>query len=323
MLKTMIAVALAAACAIGGANAQDYPSRFVTLVVPLATGGSTDTIARIIAEGMRPHLGQTVVVENSPGAGGSTGVVRVARATPDGYTLQIGQWGTNVASGAVYNLPIDLLKDMEPVALISTQPSLIVGKKDLPPNSLKELMAWLKENSGKISVGTSGPGSPSHVFGVFFQNAVGSKFNFIPYRSAGLSQQDLVAGQVEMIIDTPSTSGANVKGGLIKAYAIAGKDRSPVLPDVPTVDEAGLPGLYFYFWHAIWAPKGTPKDIIAKLNGAVVKAIADPATHKRLADIGQEFFPASMSSPEALAKFQKEEIEKWQPVIRAAGIRAQ
>ena len=323
MIKAMIAIALAAACAIGGANAQDYPSRFVTLVVPLATGGSTDTIARIIAEGMRPHLGPTVVVENSPGAGGSTGVVRVARATPDGYTLQIGQWGTNVASGAVYNLPIDLLKDMEPVALISTQPSLIVGKKDLPPNSLKELMAWLKENSGKISVGTSGPGSPSHVFGVFFQNAVGSKFNFIPYRSAGLSQQDLVAGQVEMIIDTPSTSGANVKGGLIKAYAIAGKDRSPVLPDVPTVDEAGLPGLYFYFWHAIWAPKGTPKDVIAKLNGAVVKAIADPATHKRLADIGQEFFPASMSSPEALAKFQKEEIEKWQPVIRAAGIRAQ
>jgi len=322
MLKAMIAIALAAGCAIG-AKAEDFPSRYVTLVVPLATGGSTDTIARIIAEGMRPHLGQTVVVENSPGAGGSTGVVRVARATPDGYTLQIGQWGTNVASGAVYNLPIDLLKDMEPVALISTQPSLIVGKKDLPPNSLKELMAWLKENSGKISVGTSGPGSPSHVFGVFFQNAVGSKFNFIPYRSAGLSQQDLVAGQVEMIIDTPSTSGANVKGGLIKAYAIAGKDRSPVLPDVPTVDEAGLPGLYFYFWHAIWAPKGTPKDIIAKINSAVVKALADPATHKRLAGIGQEFFPASMGSPEALAKFQKEEIEKWQPVIKAAGISAQ
>jgi tripartite-type tricarboxylate transporter receptor subunit TctC len=272
---------------------------------------------------MRPHLGQTVVVENSPGAGGSTGVVRVARATPDGYTLQIGQWGTNVASGAVYNLPIDLLKDMEPVALIATQPSLIVGRKDLPANDLKGLMAWLKANSGKISVGTSGPGSPSHVFGSFFQKATDSKFNFIPYRSAGLSQQDLVAGQVDMIIDTPSTSGANAKAGLIKAYAIAGKDRSPVLPDVPTVDEAGLPGLYFYFWHAIWAPKGTPKDIVAKLNSAVVKALADPATHKRLADIGQEFFPASMGSPEALAKFQREEIEKWHPVIKAAGITAQ
>ena len=323
MIKAMIAFALAVGCAIGGASAQDFPSRFVTLVVPLATGGSTDTIARIIAQGMRPHLGQTVVVENSPGAGGSTGVVRVARATPDGYTIQIGQWGTNVASGAVYNLPIDLLKDMEPVGLIATQPSLIVGRKDLPAKDLKELIGWLKANSGRVSVGTSGPGSPSHVFGAFFQKATDSKFNFIPYRSAGLSQQDLVAGQVDMIIDTPSTSGANAKAGLIKAYAIAGKDRSPVLADVPTVDEAGLPGLYFYFWHAIWAPKGTPKDIVARLNSAIVKAVADPATHKRLADIGQEFFPASMGSPEALAKFQKEEIEKWQPVIKAAGITAQ
>ncbi len=322
MLKAMIAIALAAGCAIA-AKAENFPSRYVTLVVPLATGGSTDTIARIIAEGMRSHLGQTVVVENSPGAGGSTGVIRVSRATPDGYTLQIGQWGTNVASGAVYNLPIDLLKDMEPVALIATQPSMIVGRKDLPASNLKELLAWLKANSGKISVGTSGPGSPSHVFGVFFQKAADAKFNFIPYRSAGLSQQDLVAGQVDMIIDTPSTSGANAKAGLIKPFVIAGKDRSPVVPDVPTVDEAGLPGLYFYFWHAIWAPKGTPKDVIAKLNSAIVKAIADPATHKRLADIGQEFFPASMASPEALGKFQKEEIEKWQPVIKAAGITAQ
>ena len=286
MIKTMIAIALAAGCAIGGVRAEDYPSRFVTLVVPLAAGGSTDTIARIIAEGMRPYLGQSVIVENSPGAGGTTGVVRVAHSTPDGYTLQIGQWGTNVASGAVYHLPIDLLKDIEPVALISTQPSLIVARKTMPANNLKELMAWLKANSGKISVGTSGPGSPSHVFGSFFQNAVGAKFNFIPYRSAGLSQQDLVAGQVDLVIDTPSTSGENVKSGLIKGYAIAGKDRSPVVPDVPTVDEAGLPGLYFYFWHAIWAPKGTPKDIIAKINSAVVKALADPATHKRLAGIG-------------------------------------
>ncbi len=187
MIKAMVALALCAGCAIGGARADDFPSHYVTLVVPLATGGSTDTIARIVAEGMRPFLGQTVVVENTPGAGGSTGVVRVARATPDGYTIQIGQWGTNVASGAVYDLPIDLLKDMQPVALISTQPSLIVGRKDLPASNLEELMGWLKANSGKVSVGTSGPGSPSHVFGAFFQNAVGAKFNFIPYRSAGLS----------------------------------------------------------------------------------------------------------------------------------------
>ena len=326
MRKLLIAVALAAmVCGAPiSARAQGFPSRVVTIVVPLATGGSTDTIARIVAEGMRPHLGQTVIVENSPGAGGTTGVIRVARnAPPDGYTVQIGQWGTNVASGAVYNLPIDLLKDLEPVGLIATQPSLIVGRKDLPPNNLKELIGWVKQNAGKISVGTSGPGSPSHVFGVFFQNATGSTFNFIPYRSAGLSQQDLVAGQTDMVIDTPSTSGANVKGGLIKAYAIAGKDRSPVLPDVPTVDEAGLPGLYFYFWHAIWVPKGTPKDIVVTLNSALVTAVNDPVPHKRLADIGQEFFPLDMAPPESLHKFQKEEIDKWQPVIRAAGIKAQ
>jgi tripartite-type tricarboxylate transporter receptor subunit TctC len=324
MLKAMVALALAAGCAIGSARADDFPSRYVTLVVPLATGGSTDTIARIVAEGMRGALGQTVVVENSPGAGGTTGVIKVARnTTPDGYTMQIGQWGTNVASGAVYNLPIDLLADLEPVGLIATQPSLIVGRKDLPANNFQELIAWLKANSGKVTVGTSGLGSPSHVFGAFLEKAVGSKFTFVPYRSAGLSQQDLVAGQVDLVIDTPSTSGANVKAGLIKGYAIAGKDRSPVVPDIPTVDEAGMPGLYFYFWHAIWAPKGTPKPIIATLNSALVKALADPTTHKRLSDIGQEFFPASMGSPQALAKFQREEIEKWWPVIKAAGIKVQ
>ena len=203
MRKAVVGCAFAALLAAATASAQDFPSRHVTLVVPLATGGSTDTIARIIAEGMRLHLGQTVIVENTPGAGGTTGVVRVARSAPDGYIIQIGQWGTNVASGAVHDLPIDLLKDLEPVALISTQPSLIVGRKDLPANSIKELVAWLKENPGKVSVGTSGPGSPSHVFGSFFQNAIDAKFNFITYRSAAESQKDLVGGKVDMIIDTP------------------------------------------------------------------------------------------------------------------------
>ena len=323
MLKGIVCCALAAVWSIVPARAEDFPSRYVTIVVPLATGGSTDTIARIMAEGMRPFLGQTVVVENTPGAGGSTGVIRVARSQPDGYLVQIGQWGTNVAAGVVHNLPIDLLKDLEPVGLISTQPSLIVGRKDLPANNLKELIAWLKANPGKVSVGTSGPGSPSHVFGSFFQNTIQAKFNFIPYRSAGDSQKDLVGGQVDMIIDTPSTSGQNVKNGLIKAFVLAGKDRTPVLPDVPTVDEAGLPGMYFYFWHALWVPKGTPKPVIAKLNDAVQKAVNDPVTHERLAKIGQEFFPASMMTPEGLGKFQHEEIEKWWPVIKAQGIKVQ
>jgi tripartite-type tricarboxylate transporter receptor subunit TctC len=323
MIKTMIAIALAAACAIGGANAQSFPTRPVTILVPLAAGGSTDTIARIIAEGMRPHLGQPVIVENSPGAGGSTGVIRVARSAPDGYTVQIGQWGTNVAGGAVYNLPIDLLTDLEPVGLISTQPFMIVGKKALATNNLSELIAWIKANPGKVTVGTAGIGSPGHVSGVFFQNTIGAQLVFVPYRSAGPASQDMIAGNIDMMMDTAATSGPHVRNGLLKAFAMTSNKRSLAMPDVPTVDEAGLPGFYFYFWHALWVSKGTPKDVIATLNSALVKALADPATHKRLVDIGQEFFAADMGSPEALGKFQKQEIDKWWPVIKAAGIKAQ
>jgi tripartite-type tricarboxylate transporter receptor subunit TctC len=315
-----MAVALALAGVIGGANAQTYPSRPVTILVPLAPGGSTDTIGRIMAEGMRPHLG-TVIVENSPGAGGSTGVIRVARSTPDGYTVQIGQWGTNVASGAVYSLPIDLLTDLEPVALIATQPFMIVGKKALPPDNLKELIAYLKANPGR-SVGNAGVGSPGHVAGVFFQNTIGAQFTFVPYRSAGPASQDLLAGQIDLMMDTAATTGPHVRNGLLKGYAMASLRRSAAMPDVPTVDEAGLPGFHFFFWHAFWVPKGTPKDVIAKLNDATRKALADPAIRKRLIDIGQELYGPDMSSPEALGKFQKAEIEKWWPVIKAAGIKA-
>jgi tripartite-type tricarboxylate transporter receptor subunit TctC len=322
MIKTMTAIALAAGCAIGSAHAQSFPTRPVTILVPLAAGGSTDTIGRIMAEGMRPHLGQPVIVENSPGAGGSTGVIRVARSAPDGYLVQIGQWGTNVAGGAVYDLPIDLLKDLEPVGLISTQPFMIVGRKALPPNNLKELIAWLKANPG-ATFGNAGIGSPGHVSSIFFQNTIGAKIQPVPYRSAGPASQDLIAGNIDLMMDTAATSGPHVKNGLLKAYAMSSNKRSLAMPDVPTVDEAGLPGFYFYFWHALWVPKGTPKDVIAKLNDALVKARNDPATHKRLEDIGQEFFPADMESPEGLAKFQKAEIDKWWPVIKAAGVKAQ
>jgi tripartite-type tricarboxylate transporter receptor subunit TctC len=272
---------------------------------------------------MRPHLGQPVIVENSPGAGGSTGVIRVARSAPDGYTVQIGQWGTNVAGGAVYNLPIDLLTDLEPVGLISTQPFMIVGKKALAANNLSELIAWIKANPGKVTVGTAGIGSPGHVSGVFFQNTIGAQLVFVPYRSAGPASQDMIAGNIDMMMDTAATSGPHVRNGLLKAFAMTSNKRSLAMPDVPTVDEAGLPGFYFYFWHALWVSKGTPKDVIATLNSALVKALADPATHKRLVDIGQEFFAADMGSPEALGKFQKQEIDKWWPVIKAAGIKAQ
>ncbi len=206
MIKTMLAIALVAGCAIGSANAQSFPSRPITILVPLAAGGSTDTIGRIMAEGMRPHLGQPVIVENSPGAGGSTGVIRVARSAPDGYLVQIGQWGTNVAGGAVYDLPIDLLKDLEPVGLISTQPFMIVGRKTLPPNNLKELIAWLKANPG-ATFGNAGIGSPGHVSSIFFQNTIGAKIQPIPYRSAGPASQDLIAGNIDLMMDTAATSG--------------------------------------------------------------------------------------------------------------------
>jgi tripartite-type tricarboxylate transporter receptor subunit TctC len=321
MIKTMIAIALAAACAVGGAHAQGFPSRPITILVPLAAGGSTDTIARIIAEGMRPHLG-TVIVENSPGAGGSTGVIRAARSAPDGYTVQIGQWGTNVAGGAVYNLPIDLLTDLQPIGLISTQPFMIVGRKNLPPNNLKELIEWLKANPG-ATFGNAGIGSPGHVSSIFFQNTIGAKIQPVQYRSAGPASQDLIAGNIDLMMDTAATSGPHVRNGLLKAFAMSSNKRSLAMPDVPTVDEAGLPGFYFYFWHALWVPKATPHDVVVKLNDALVKAVADPATHKRLVEIGQEFFPADMGTPEALAKFQKQEIDKWWPVIKAAGIKAQ
>ena len=324
MNKLMAAVALAATLAgASSAPAQVYPSRPITLVVPLAPGGSTDVIGRIMAEGMRASLGQPVIVENTAGAGGTIGVGRVARAAPDGYTMLIGQWGTNVASGAIYSLNFDLMKDFEPIALIATQPFLIVSRKTMPANNLRELIAWLKANADKASQGNSGIGTPSHVAGILFQNTIGTKFQLVPYRSAGLSMQDLVAGNIDITLDTPAISMSQVRGGNIKAYAVTAKNRIALAPEIPTTDEAGLPGFYFSFWHALWVPKGTPKDIIAKLNGAAASALAETGTRQKLVDLAQEIFPREQLTPEALAAFQQAEIEKWWPIIKAAGIKAE
>jgi len=316
-------VACVTLATIGGASAQTYPSRPITLVVPLAPGGSTDVIARIMAEGMRAALGQPIIVENTTGAGGTIGVGRLARATPDGYTFGIGQWGTNMANGAIYTLPYDLVKDFEPIALIATQPFLIVARKTMPAKDLAELVAWLKANADKVSQGNSGIGTPSHVAGVFLQNAIGARWQLVPYRSAGLTMQDLVAGNIDITLDTPAISMSQVRAGNIKAYAVTAKRRIAVAPDIPTTDEAGLPGFYFSFWHALWAPKGTPKEIVAKLNDAAVKTLADPATRQKLIDLAQEIFPADQLTPQALLAFHKAEIEKWWPVIKAAGIKAE
>ena len=246
-----------------GAMAQTYPSRPITMVVPLGVGGSTDVIARIMAEGMRASLGQPIIVENTTGAGGTIGVGRVARAAPDGYTIGIGQWGTNVASGAIYPLQFDLIKDFEPVALIATQPFLIVAKKSMPANNLRELIAWLKANANKASQGNSGIGTPSHVGGILFQNAIGAHLTMVPYRGAGQSMQDLVAGQIDMMLDTPALSLAAVARRHHQGLCRHRQERLALAPDIPTTDEAGLPGFYFSFWHAFWVPRGTPKEIVA------------------------------------------------------------
>jgi len=323
-LAAFLSAVLAAILAgTGAAVAQTFPSRPVTMIVPLAVGGSTDVIARIVAEGMRASLGQPVVVENVTGAGGTLGVGRVARSAPDGYTICLGQWGTNMANGAIYPLQYDIIGDFDPVALIANQPFLIDSRKTLPAKDLKDLIAWLKANADKATEGNSGIGTPSHVAGILLQNTLGIRWQMVPYRSAGLSMADLVAGQIDILLDTPAVSLPQVKGGLIKAYAVTAKSRIAVAPDIPTVDEAGLPGFYFSFWHAVWVPKGTPKPVIAKLNEAVVNALADPLVRKRLTDIAQDIYPRDQLTPDALGAFHRAEAEKWWPIIKAAGIKAE
>jgi tripartite-type tricarboxylate transporter receptor subunit TctC len=323
MRQVLFAAALAVLQSATSAMAQTYPSRPITMVVPLGVGGSTDVIARIMAEGMRASLGQPIIVENTTGAGGTIGVGRVARAAPDGYTIGIGQWGTNVASGAIYPLQYDLIKDFEPVALIATQPFLIVAKKSVPANNLGELIAWLKANANKASQGNSGIGTPSHVGGILFQNAIGVHLTMVPYRGAGQPMQDLVAGQIDVMLDTPALSLPQVRGGTIKAYAVTAKGRLELAPEIPTTDEAGLPGFYFSFWHALWVPHGTQKEIVAELNKAVVKTLDDPAIRKKLVELSQDIFPLDQQTPEALGAFHKAEIEKWWPVIKEAGIKVE
>ncbi len=262
-------------------------------------------------------------MENTTGAGGTIGVGRVARAAPDGYTILIGQWGTNVASGAIYPLNFDLEKDFTPIGLIATQPFLIVGKKGTPASDLKEFIAYLKANASKISQGNSGIGTPSHVGGLLFQKAIGATFTMVPYRGAGQSSADLVAGNIDVLLDTPALSLPQFRAGNVKAFAVANNRRLATAPDIPTTDEAGLPGFYFTFWHALWAPKGTPKEIITKLNDAAVKALEDPGMRKKLSDLSNEVFPRDQLTPEALAAYHHAEIEKWWPIIKAADIKVQ
>jgi tripartite-type tricarboxylate transporter receptor subunit TctC len=305
------------------ARADTYPSRSITLIVPFAAGGPTDVIARLLGERMGAALGQTVLIENVTGASGTIAGMRVARATPDGYTIGIGHWGTHVLNGAIYDLQYDLLKDFEPVALVANGPQLIVGRPTLPPADLKQLIAWLKDNPKKATAGTAGPGSGAHVSGVFFQKMTGTSFSFVPYRGAGPALNDLMAGHIDLMFDQASNSLAQVRAGTVKAFAVTAQSRLTAAPAIPTVDEAGLAGLYIAYWHGIWAPKNTPGELIASLNGSIVKALADPALRQRFADLGQDIPPAEKQSQAALRNHQEAEIRTWWPIVKAANIRAE
>ena len=316
------AFAVLAAFALG-AGAQGFPNKPVSLTVAFSAGGPTDTIARIVAQRMTQALGQTVVVENVTGAGGVIGVGKITKAAPDGYTLGIGHIGTHVINGAVYQLPYDLLKDLEPVGLVATNPQIFVSKLAVPAKDLKELLAWVKTNQDKVSLGTGGAGTPSHVSSVYFQNVTGTKPQIVHYRGAAPAMQDVMAGHIDLSFDQAASALPLVRSGKVRAYAVTSRTRLQAAPEIPTVDEAGLPGFYMAVWHGIWAPANTPKAVVARLNAAIVESLADPAVKKRLSDLGQEIPPREQLSSEALGAHHRAEIDKWWPLIKAAGIKAE
>lgn len=324
MRKFSAAVVFAVACLMfASANAQNYPSRPITLVVPFAAGGPTDTLSRIFAARLGTSLGQTVVVENTTGAAGTIGTGRVVRAAPDGYTVLIGHWSTHVVNGAIYPLTYDLLNDFAPISLIASNPQLLVAKKTVPAKDLNELVGWVKANQNKISAGTAGAGAASHVSGVYFQSVTGTKFTFVPYRGTGPALQDVVAGNLDLMFDQAASALPQVRNGNVRAFAVTSKTRLTSAPDIPTVDEAGMPGFYIAVWHALWLPKGTPRDIVMRLNAAVREALADPVVRSRLVELGQDIPATDQQTPEALYAYHKAEIEKWHPIIKAAGIKAE
>jgi tripartite-type tricarboxylate transporter receptor subunit TctC len=320
MRKLIGALALALVAGLASAQAQTFPTRQITLVVPFPPGGSTDVAARIMAEKMRPILGQPVIIENQGGAGGSIAVGRVARSAPDGYTIDIGQWDTHVGS-IIYNLTYDLQKDFEPLGLISVNPQLLVAKKNLPANRLSELVAWMKANPGDAKFVNQN--AAAAISGLLLQQLTDTKLTFIPYRGAGPAMTDLVSGQVDLLVAQGAVTLPQIRGGTIKAIANLSPQRSASMPDIPTSDETGVPGLYMSGWFGFWAPKGTPKDVVAKLNGAMMQVLADPATKAKFAELGLDVASKEQQTPEGLAAFQKAEIEKWWPLIKAANIKAE
>lgn len=303
------------------ASAQPYPAHPINLVVPFAAGGPTDTLARIIGHRMGQALGQTVVVENVSGAGGAIAGMKVAHAPADGYTVAIGHIGTHVIIGAVQHLSYDVFNDFEPVGMMATNPQIIVTNPSVPAKNLKELIAWVKANPGKVTSGTGGPGTPSHISAVYFANTVGSPVEVIHYRGSGPALQDVIGGHIKMTFDQAANALPQVRAGKVRAYAVTSNKRIASAPDIPTVDEAGLPNFYMTIWHALWVPKGTPKAVVDRLNAAMVEALADPNVRKRFEDLGQDIPTREQQTPEYLRTYHKAEIEKWWPMIKQAGIK--
>jgi tripartite-type tricarboxylate transporter receptor subunit TctC len=324
-MRKAIMVAFVAMLALGGGNAraENYPSHPITLVVPFSAGGPTDAMARILADHMRTTLGQNLVIENVTGAAGSLGVGRVVRAAPDGYTVSIGHLGTHVANGAIYKLGYDLVADLEPVVLLPSNPMIIVSKNAVPAKTLKELIEWLKAKPSPATAGTAGAGSGSHIAGLYFENVTGIKLQYVPYRGTAPALTDLVAGQIDIIIDQTSNSIAQVRAGTIRAYAVTADKRVESASDIPTTDEGGLSGFHMTLWSGLWVPKDTPKDVVAKLNAAAVDAMNDPAVRKKFEDLGLQMPPRDKLSPQALGDWQKAEIAKWWPMIKAANVKVE
>jgi len=305
------------------ARSQAFPVKPVTLVVPFSAGGPTDTLARILAEPMRRSLGQPVLVENTTGAGGTVASARVVRAAPDGYLLVIGHWGTHVVNGAYYTLPFDLLNDFAPIGMIASNPQVIVSKLAVPAKNLKELTSWITANQDKALIGNGGVGGAAHMAGIYFLNRINAKLQFVPYRGGAPALQALLGGEIDVYVTQVASAVGHTRANRIRAYAVTAPARQDAAPEIPTVDEAGLPGLHTSVWHAIWAPKATPREVIMKLNAAVVDSLADKPLRARFIDLGQELPVREQQTPEALYAHQKAEIEKWWPLIRAAGLKAE
>src|SRR5205809_7707143 len=314
----IIVVVLAMLAFGGGAGAENFPSHPVTIIVPFSAGGPSDAMARILAERMKATLGEAILIENVTGAGGSIGVGRAVRSPPDGYTVSFGHLGTHVANGAIYKLGYDLVTDLEPVVLLPSNTMIVVSKNAVPAKSLAELLAWLKARPEPAAAGTAGAGSGSHIAGLYFESITGIKLQYVPYRGTGPAMNDLVAGQIDLIVDQLSNSIQQVRAGNIRAYAVTDLKRVGSASDIPTTDEAGLPGFHMTLWSGLWVPKGTPPDIVARLNAAAVDALNDPAARKQLENLGLQMPPKDKLSPQALGDCQKAEIAKWWPMIKAA-----